>query len=168
MNTEKILVIFNEVEELKDRLKETIQAAERLKDMNSDAQNVKALIQQFSNLDALTKRKIDDINKAAKFFVGQTYAALAITFIACSAIGVAVGYLGSQKAFATYIEQSVLRDRTAALVNEELRIEQEKQQIALCYKAQENHVKFFNNAVELPVPLQKMQTSTDNKATYFY
>jgi hypothetical protein len=168
MNTEKLLVVFKEVEELKDRLKAAIAAAGELRDMNSDSENVKTLIKTFSNLDALAKKKIDDINTASSFFVGQTYAALAITFVACSAIGVAVGYLGSQKAFTTYIEQSVLRDRTAALVNEELRIDQEKQQLALCYKAQENHVKFFNNAIELPVSLQKMQTSTDNKATYFY
>jgi hypothetical protein len=168
MNSEKIQVIFEEITVLKDQLKDAIESANQLADLNADSKNVTTIINRFGDLEKLTSKKIDDINAASKIFRKTIYMAILSAFAASIAVGVGIGYIVVQKRLVNYIQSDILKDQTEAIAAAWLNLETEKQQLAFCVKAQKNKVEFYNNAIQLPVPIRKLQEDKDGHAIYAY
>ena len=167
MNNEKILVLFEEVSELKDEMKSAIKSANKLSDLNAHSQNVTAIINRFTDLEELTKNKIEAINKASKVFSKKSYISILVVLIISIAIGLGSGYFIAQKAFIEHIQNDILKDKTAAIANAQIALKKEKSSMLNYAKAKSKGVKFYSNGIMMPGPKENIQEN-DGKAIYLY
>jgi uncharacterized protein HemX len=167
MNNEKILVIFKEVCELKDKLESAIESANQLSDLNADSKNVTAIIDRFTNLEELTEKKIEEINNASKAFSMKGYMSVLTALIISIVVGLGIGYFIAQKAFITHIQNDILRAETNAIANAQIALEKEKLSMQNYAKAKELGVEFYNNAIMMPTATKNIQEK-NGKAVYLY
>jgi len=167
MNTEKILVLFEEITELKDQMKLAIRSANQLSDLNADSQNVTAIINRFTDLEELTKNKVKEINKASNIFSKKSYTSILAALIISIAIGLGSGYFVAQKTFIEHIQNDILKSKTAAIANAQIAIEKEKSSMQNYAKAKELGVEFYNNAIMMPTEVKNIKEK-NGKAVYVY
>jgi len=167
MNNEKILVLFEEITELKNQMKSAIKSANQLSDLNADSQNVTAIINRFTDLEELTKKKVEEINRASKVFSKKSYISVLSALIISIVIGLGVGYFIAQKTFIEHIQNDILKSKTDAIANAQIALEREKLSIQYYAKAKEQGVEFYNNAIIMPIAKKEIQEE-EGKAVYFY
>lgn len=182
INTEKILVIYEETALLNEQLKKAIQSARKI---YQDEENVIKIINDFNviqnntdkiiketiyaveNIEASSKEAIESIEFASNLFekkrnisMPKTLGMLLIVFIASCCIGFSTGYFTFNK----YLQGSVLDREIKSVKNLELKYH-EKLKIMLDYS--KRGFIFDNDYLVVPNDLKISKTQSNGQAIFF-
>ena len=170
MNHEKILVIFEEITGLKQQLESAIHSANELRNLNADSHNVTAIIERFEMLEQLTDEKITQIKTTSQLFKRHSYLSVIAALLIAIISGGAAGYIGVHKELTAYIKHDILKKETQEIVDARLDIATEKAALInylIFERTRAQGVQYFNNAMILPVAINKL-TEDKDKAVYLF
>lgn len=135
--------MFNNSERVIDKLEAAIEAANRIQQVNSNAQNITDTIAKFDGLKGEVEILVIDVNKAGRLLTRHVLIFCAGCFLITAAAGFFAGYYAFTKSFENTVIQTTLNN----LAEKDIEFSQKHQNFN---KALQAGVEFYSNALVLP------------------